>query len=390
MTGSISTIQNLRQQPTWDPGKLIAASFNWPFLWDQRELNQTGEKLETRVFAEFGTQVITPIGLDRVYGGVRKRTSTYRGAAYLVGGDLKNLQPGDLLVPIGSDQPALIIDDHLLGATVSSGFVAYRFRTRSDANWVWAIINSSSGRKFRRAHLTRSLASERLTIDAALIPWPKEVIRAAAASAIAEIEKQTRRAEEVGVETWWATTDLRRVSWRIAMATPDSKGLTDGVPLEDLANQINAGRSFERKRALVSFREGAYPVVTGSVLADRPTKWWLVDPSISTMAEPGDLLVAVVGMHANARVSTSRAAVDSGVYRIRLRDQRHAKPVAAYLNSQQGYGLRKMFVSGATIPRIGRKQIGAIRIPESVLNDSEQTGPLEPLSERLERVLWEI
>lgn len=390
MTSSISTVQDLRQQPTWDPGKLIAAGFKWPFLWDQRELKQTGEKLEARVFAELGTQVIAPIGLDRVNGGVRKRTTTYRGAAYLVGGGPQNLQPGDLLVPIGSEQPALFVDGHLLGASVSGGFAAYRFPTRRDAYWVWAIVNSSSGRRFRRAHLTRSLAFERSTIDAAPIPWPNEAVRTTAASAIAEIEKQTRRVEESGVETWWATADLRRVSWPIALATPDSSALTEGVPLEDLANEIKAGRSFDRKTALTSSQDGAYPVVTGSVLADRPTKWWLVDPPISTMAGPGDLLVAVVGMHANARVCTSRAVVDSGVYRIRLEDQRQAKPIAAYLNSQQGYGLRKMFISGSIIPIVGRKQIGAIRIPEPVLDGSESTGPVEPLSERLERVLWGI
>jgi hypothetical protein len=390
MTSSISTVQDLRQQPTWDPGKLIAAGFKWPFMWDQRELQQTGEKLEARVFAELGTQVITPIGLDRVNGGVRKRTTTYRGAAYLVGGDPQNLQPGDLLVPTGSEQPALFVDDHLLGASVSGGFVAYRFPTKADAYWAWAIINSTSGKGFRRAHLTRSLASERSTIDTAPIPWPNETIRATAATSISEIEKQTRRAEEVGVETWWATADLRGVAWRIALATPNSNALTEGVPLEDLANEIRAGRSFDRKRALTSAQEGAYPVVTGSVLADRPTKWWLVDPPISTLTEPGDLLVAVVGMHANARVCTSHAVVDSGVYRIRLEDQRQAKPIAAYLNSQQGYGLRKMFVSDRVIPRVGRQQIGAIRIPESLQDGSETAGPVEPLSERLERVLWEI
>src|SRR5699024_4876349 len=194
------------------------------------------------------------------------------------------------------------------------------FPTRHDAYWAWAVINSTSGRKFRRAHLTRSLASERSTIDTAPIPWPNETIRTTAATSIAEIEKQTRRAEEVGVETWWATADLRRVSWRIALATPDSSTLTEGLPLEDLANEIKAGRTFDRKSALTSSQDGAYPVVTGSVLADRPTKWWLVDPPISTMAEPGDLLVAVVGMNANARICTSRAVVDSGVYRIRLKD----------------------------------------------------------------------
>src|SRR5699024_1353590 len=390
MTSSISTVQDLRQQPTWDPGKLIAAGFKWPFSWDQRELKQTGVKLETRVFAELGTQVITPTGLDRVNGGVRKRTTTYRGAAFLVGGDPQNLHPGDLLVPTGSEQPALFVDDHLLGASVSGGFVAYRFPTRHDAYGAGAVINSTSGSKFRRAHLTRSLASERSTIVTAPIPWPKETIRTTAATSIDTIEKQTRRAEEVGVETWWATADLRRVSWRIALATPDSSTLTEGLPLEDLANEIKAGRTFDRKSALTSSQDGAYPVVTGSVLADRPTKWWLVDPPISTMAEPGDLLVAVVGMNANARICTSRAVVDSGVYRIRLKDQRQTKSIAAYLNSQQGYGLRKMFVSGSIIPRVGRKQIGAIRIPESVLDGSESPGPVEPLSERLERVLWGI
>lgn len=337
---------------------------------------------------EQGSQVIVPEGIDRVHGGVRRRTTKYQGAGHLVGGDPGNLQSGDILVPARADLPALMMHADLLGAIVSGGFSAYRFTSPADAYWVWALLSSVAGREFRRAFLTDSLSGRRERIGDAALPWPDDDTREQMVSPLAAVESQSRGHEREAVATWWTTADLRRTEWKIALATPAPERLFEGVPLADLAIEIKPGKSFDRNAALTGPTDGALPVVTGSGLAGRPVTRWMIEAPTSSVAEAGDLLIAVVGERANARVIEKRSIIDSGVYRVRLAEPHLTTAVAAFLNGQVGYGLRNIRLLGNVIPRVSLKDLGQMRVPESVLREDAPDGPLEPLAEQLERVLW--
>lgn len=381
------TTVDLRKEPDWDPGRLVAMAFQWPLGWSLLRLDEIGGRIEPRLFVEQGSQVIIPEGLDRVHGGVRRRTTKYQGAGYLVGGGPWNLQPGDVLVPRRADLPALMVHADLSGSTVSDGFLAYRFTSPTDAYWVWGVLSSVAGRAFRRAFLTDSLSARRARIGDAPLPMPDDETRARMVSLLAAVESSFRGQEEDAVATWWTTADLRRIDWKIALATPEPERLFDGVALADLAIEIRQGKSFGRNATLTAPADGALPVMTGSALAGRPvTRWMIVTPT-SSVAEAGDLLVAAVGERANATVAENRSIIDSGVYRVRLAEPHMTKVVAAFLNGQAGYGLRKILLSGV-IPRLSLKDLGLIRIPESVLRGDALSGPLEPLAEWLERLLW--
>lgn len=381
------TTVDLRKEPDWDPGRLVAMAFQWPLGWSLLRLDEIGGRVEPRLFVEQGSQVIIPEGLDRVHGGVRRRTTKYQGAGYLVGGGPWNLQPGDVLVPRRADLPALMVHADLSGSTVSDGFLAYRFTSPTDAYWVWGVLSSVAGRAFRRAFLTDSLSARRARIGDAPLPMPDDETRARMVSLLAAVESSFRGQEEDAVATWWTTADLRRIDWKIALATPEPERLFDGVALADLAIEIRQGKSFGRNATLTAPADGALPVMTGSALAGRPvTRWMIVTPT-SSVAEAGDLLVAAVGERANATVAENRSIIDSGVYRVRLAEPHMTKVVAAFLNGQAGYGLRKILLSGV-IPRLSLKDLGLIRIPESVLRGDALSGPLEPLAEWLERLLW--
>lgn len=95
-----------------------------------------------------------------------------------------------------------------------------------------------------------------------------------------------------------------------------------------------------------------------------------------------------MGDRANARIAEQRSIIDSGVYRIRLREHVPAAPVVAFLNGQTGYGLRKLALTGSVIPRVSLKDLKQLRVPETVLDGSKVDGPLKPLAEQLELVLW--
>lgn len=387
MSAGRTTIVDLRKEPDWDPGRLVAKAFRWPLQWPSLRLDEIGTRIEPRLFVEQGSQVIVPEGLDRVHGGVRRRTTKYQGAGHLVGGDPGNLQPGDVLVPARADLPALMMHGDLFGSTVSGGFSAYRFTSRADAYWVWAVLSSVAGRAFRRAFLTDSLSARRARIGDAALPWPDDETRARMVSPLVAVESQSHGQEEDAVATWWTTADLRRIEWKIALATPEPERLFDGVPLADLAIEIKPGKSFDRNTTLTAPADGALPMMTGSGLAGRPITRWMIETPTSSVAEAGDLLIAVVGERANARVVEKRSIIDSGVYRVRLAEPHLTEAVAAFLNGQAGYGLRNILLFGV-IPRVSLRDIGQIRIPEPVLRGDAPDRQLEPLAEWLERLLW--
>ncbi|MCQ1947586.1 hypothetical protein [Arthrobacter sp. zg-Y1116] len=382
------TIVDLRLEPDWVPRRLVSGTFRWPVSTQTLQLDEIGTRIQPRLFVEQGSQVIVPEGIDRVHGGIRRRTTKYQGAGHLVGGEIGNLQPGDVLIPARADLPALMLHADLAGSTVSGGFSAFRFTTQADAYWVWAVFSSVAGRDFRRAFLSDSSWAKRPRVGDAALPWPDEATRARMLSSVSAIESQCRGHEESAVATWWNTTDLRRTEWRIALATPEPERLFDGVPLADLAIEIRPGRAFNSGETLTAATDGALPVVTGATLAGRPITRWLVETSASVVAEAGDLLVAVVGKRANARIVEQRSILDSGVYRVRLAEARLSTAVAAFFNGQTGYGLRSTLLFGTTIPRVSVNDLRRMRIPESVLRGEAPDRPTEPLAERLERLLW--
>ncbi|MGW9717824.1 hypothetical protein [Micrococcus aloeverae] len=388
MSTLASAVVDLRNEEDWDTGRLVASAFYWPADFALQRLSDVATRIEPQLFVTQGTQVVTPDGLDRVYGGIRRRTTKYQGAGYLVGGGENSLRPGDVLISARADIPALMVDVRLLGSTVSAGFSAYRFSSDDDAYWAWAVLSSSSGQSFFRTTMTESLSTQRPRLGDVPLPWPERGVRARLGEVIAAIESQTHRETDEASETWWSTADLRRVAWRMALASPKPERLLDGTPLEELSMEIKAGRPFDRTAALAEPASGLLPVVIGGVLAGRPITRWLAETAVSSIAEPGDVLVAAVGDRANARIAEQRSIIDSGVYRIRLREHVPAAPVVAFLNGQTGYGLRKLALTGSVIPRVSLKDLKQLRVPETVLDGSKVDGPLKPLAEQLELVLW--
>lgn len=388
MSAAPSGVFDLRDETVWDTGQLVATAFRWPGELETKRLGDLGTRLEPQQFIKLGTQVVSPIGLDSVYGGIRRRTTSYEGPVYLVGGAAKNLQPGDVLIAARSGVPALMVNTPMLGAAVSAGFSAFRFPSINQAYWVWGVLNSTSGQAYLRGAMTDTLASQRPRVGELLIPWPDEVTRQGATAFLATVESGTERQTEDAAETWWSVADLREVEWRAALATPEPAQLLSGTSLEDLGLEVSAGRPFDRTAVLTTPTEGALPLVNGGVLAGRPVTRWLVKDAKSSVAEPGDVLVAAVGDRPHARVAEQRAIIDSDVYRLRVPVGLPPERVTSYLNGQVGHGLRRLLLSGSVIPRVSLRDLKQLRVPDGSLDEGRAGGPLKPLAEQLEQVLW--
>lgn len=382
-----SAILDLPLKSSWDPARLIAAAFRWPADAPEVPLRDIATRLFPRTFADAGSPVVTPQDLDTLTGGVRRRSREYQGAVFQVGGDLRI---GDVLVPRAGSGPAILVSEHLRGALVSARFSAIRPVDPELGLWLWAVLSSESGLRFR-ATLSQGSSAASVDVgtllDSSVPAPPLEQMRASAA-VLAEVHGSTLIEEEAATETWWSTADLREFEWRFALATPDPAVLTHGEPLADFCGEMAVGCA-TRALALEAEAPGHLPVCDVSALGGKPPRRWVpIDEGRPVVANPGDLLVAQLGKLPHARVADRAVVVDQHVFVLRLRNPEHGPALARHLNGQDAYRIRQMFLTGTTIPSLSLADLRQFPVPHDALRVQPVGVVPVPLAQRLEQVLW--
>lgn len=378
---------DLRRESSWDPASLTAEAFEWPTQAPLAPLREVVTSLAARSFADAGAPVITPMSLDATTGAVRRRSRKYQGSVFQVGAELHT---GDVLIPRSGTGPTLLVSERLAGALVSARFTALRPLEPDLGLWLWAVFGSESGSRLR-VSLSQGGTLTNLNTAALLdsqVPMPMLADRYRVSEQLWDLERATHVEEEAS-GTWWHVADLRATPWQVALATPDRSLLDDGTPLEMLYGQIARGRN-TRDSALLEPALGYLPVSDVSVLGGKPPRRWLpADHRSAVVASPGDVLVALVGNYAYATVATEQSVADQHVVVLRFRDHSHATPIAAYLNSQRGYRVRQMLLSGSAIQSLRPSDLASLRIPDAALYEATQpeVAPA-PIARRLENLLW--
>lgn len=383
---------SLRGRPTWDPVTLTAEALQWPgpsrHTLPLRDLSRS---LLPDGWVEHDVPVITPASLDPIGGGVRKRSRKYRGAAFQVGSQERGLRAGDVLVPMNPDLPLLLLRAEHVGSLVSSTFLALRPRDGL-ALWIWAVLTSRTGRRFR-SHLAVGSAGRSTTKAALLdleIPVPPLAEAGVTEGRLLAIEEGTLREEEEAGGTWWRTADLTSGDWSVALATPNPDVLNTGIPLGDLCGEIRRGRAVSRGEYREAPAPGLIAVTDISVLGGKPVRRWVpLEPQFPVIAYPGDLFVAAVGARPHAVVATAETAVDRNLFVLRLHDPGLGPAVAHFLNGQTGYGLRQVLLTGDFIPGMRKDNLARLPIPAEALEYMGRAEPLVPLDIQLEHALWD-
>ena len=385
-----STLLDLREKFNWDPVQLTRGSFRWPVALSEVRIEDLVRRQSPASLADVGAPVITPANIDVQTGAIRRRARNYQGAVFQIGTELRD---GDILIARSLNVPALLVTERLRGSLVSERFIALRPEDPQVARWIWAILNSESGIRMR-AHLMAG--SETPTIAPAnllraRIPLPPQDLVASIAKIVDSIERITHSTDEEPSETWWTTADLRIVEWRIALATPDPSQLAGGIPFGEFCAEITRGHN-TRRDAIGYESFGLLPVADVSMLGGKPPQRWLPsDADNQVIARPGDLLVAAVGNYAYATTVDSPIVVDQNVYRVRLRNSSFSGALADFLNSANGFGVRRILLSGVTVPSLSKGDFARIPIPPQVLTDASdrRASQLPPLAQRLEQALWQ-
>lgn len=383
-----SNVLDLRRHTSWEPSRLLAGAFEWPIQAPTVALRELVSRVPPASFADAGTPVVTPAGIDSIRGGVRRRSRKYQGAAYQVGAELR---PGDLLVPRSPSGLVLLVSDVMAGALVSSTFYALRPRQGVSALWLWGLLNSRSGLELRgslAAGSTALLLAPGDLLDIA-VPLPTLVEQHALIGALQSEASTTHLEEEEAPETWWRTADLRGSEWRFMLASPRPDLLHEGIPLKDYCGEIVKGRPV-RDVAVEAQEVGFLPVADIRMLSGNPPRRWV--PATAervTVVHPGDLCVAAPGERPHATVVQAEAVADPNVYVLRLRDPNLGPALAQYLNGREGFALRRMLISGAFIPNLRRGDLENLPVRPEALEQPAPDLPVTPLADRLERLLWQ-
>ncbi|GAA4064904.1 hypothetical protein GCM10023065_15610 [Microbacterium laevaniformans] len=383
-------LADLRSKRSWNIGSLGVDAFTWPADAPLRQLGDVAHVLSAVEEVEPEFPVITPQSIDSVTGVLRRRRRGYIGAAFRVGGFGRALHSGDILVP-PIDVPALFVNETLIGSLASSQFLAVRADpSLIDSNWLWGALNSRSGRALRR--LVTAESSGKLEATAALLrmtlPVPSLEEQRAAAYPLAAIEQRLRGQEQEGPTTWWRAADLRGQQWRFALASANPSLMQDGEPLGDYGEIARGRQSRSRGDEPVDPAAGVLPLATGMYLAGRRDEVAPVLPD-SLIAQPGDVLVAVIGERPMAQVVSQPMLVSDTVYRIRPNEWILAPAIASFLNSAIGLARWRFLALDGTVPQMRLSDLRQFPVPTGALDT--QAGdvlPMGPLDAQLESILW--
>ncbi|WP_157535925.1 hypothetical protein [Microbacterium sp. Root166] len=383
-------LTDLRSKRTWDIGSLAIDEFAWPANQPLLQLGEVAHTLSAVEEAEPDFPVITPLSIDSVTGVLRRRQRGYIGAAFRVGGFGRALQPGDVLVP-STNVPALFVNETLTGSLASAQFLAIRpDPSVIDSHWLWGVLNSRSGRSLRR--LVTAESSGKLDATAALLRMkivvPSLDEQRSVAYRLVAVEQRLRGQEQEGPTTWWRVTDLRGQQWRFALASANPSLMQEGEPLSNYCEIVRGRQSRPREDQPMNPSTDMLPLATGMYLAGRRDEAAPVLPN-SLIAEPGDVLVAVIGERPLAQVVSQPMLVSDTVYRVRPSERMLAPAIASFLNSAIGLARWRFLALDGTVPQMRLTDLRQFPVAADALEvQAAEVLPVGPLDAQLESILW--
>lgn len=382
---------DLRGRASWDPRALFVEDFSWTCDFPSVRLGDMASTFLPPVASIDGALVVTPTGLDPRTGGIRQRSNRHLGDVYQVGQSESSVRPGDLLVPPSAEQPALYVTEDLVGSFVARAFTVLRLPEFGP--WIWGVLNSASGKRLRSMANAGRMgpADNRVRVLDLHVPVPPRSATEAVEPQLRSLIAASIGEEEEAATSWWRAADLRETEWRFALATPRPELLEGGVPLETLVREIRVGSHSARSVYQPRPAPGDLPVADMAWLRTGRVKSWCPFATDQTVAvtNEADVLIAVYGETAFARVVPAGFVIDSTIYALSLEDPTHGAGLTRYLNSRTGRGARALRLTGSTVPRLTVRDVRALNVTEQIYEFDAKDREIDaPLEERLETLLW--
>lgn len=376
---------HLRTRQDWLPARLLGLDQEvWPSsvsaLLRLRDAGNVLRHAPDRVGE--GSPIVLPADVDETTGAPSSRPARRATPAWRVGGD--GLRTGDLLVPLGSSRPVLLVRADYSGLNFAPTFIVVRPSDGlMEPEIMWAILNSTSGQRARATRTGASDGQQSTDLLNLQVPIPPLQQQRLIASRVAPLRASASPTDAAIRESWWKTTSLRSApNWSYLLSSRLPVDLSDGTRLAQLAG-ISAGR--RRAKEFTRAASSLVPLLRHRDLirGDAMTTWVAAG---GTDAVPGDIVFSAIRASPNAVEVSEECAIDDHLILVRphLADQRDR--IRRSLNSERGCAVRSALSTGTTLARLSIASAGQIPIASS--DDSRPALSPEPLSVSLERLLW--
>lgn len=385
-------VVDLRDQESWSPLSLLPPEPLVP-LWPQHvsvdhsiPLIELIRVLTPRARTGPATRVVRPADIDPMSGVITGSIRASSAVGFRLGEDL---EVGDVL--ISGDRPAVLVTEQLGSTYFSPAFMAVR-PSGPLGLVLWAMLSASSGVQAWLSATRRDVSStnpERVKRQNGLesLSAPDPLPRPSAeVHGLAQRTVWNPRTQPVE-DSWYRIVDSNALveDWSLALAHPQMDSLLDGPKLSLHVESAVRGRHINKSDRFDSPAPGLLPYMTPAGVRDgEPTHYVPAESSGDRLAEPGDVLVSIIGSRFPSRAVTECCVPSEHVAVLQPASGVSPETVAGLLNLPSTQSVMRTLARGATIQRISPKDLLNVPAP-----DVEEAATFAlSIGEQLERGLW--
>lgn len=310
--------------------------------------------------------------------------------AFTLGADC--LESGDVLVPVRSCAPAVLISEEHKLLTFSTRFIALRVLGEVDPLLIWASLTSTSGMR-ARSHLASRPKSRTLGYSELMrLVVPSEVPHTDRAVKLQNLLPAPALALKPGSQprSHWRDIGIRALPWVQALTSMDESEPAEAVRLDQVAT-VSLSPGVPERDQLPAALPGTVPLWRADDITLGVPHAWVVPDAALDAVEEGDILIRQVGPQHRTVVARQAGVLGSGVLRVRLVSPDLADPLSYYLSSPAGRRRLRGAESGTLVPSIGVEQLGRLSVPwppPGAPISLEGEGGSGLLQSLLEETLW--
>lgn len=392
MTSSAWSFVRL-ESSQWDPAQYLGSELRtYPDSYSRTtaELGDLAFAVEPGSSWLPGSPVVTPASVDPTNGRVVRSFPSRGVVAHQIADE--SLALDDILVPVTSASPALLVTEEHAELAFSTRFFVLRLPRLIKASWIWAVLNATRGVEARSALVgSRSQrpsgVSQLLKIRVPLHPSKGQLRRLEDLLPFPAVDLQ----EDSQPRSRWRTMDLEDlVDWNLALAQADEAEPERGVELGEIA-EVVASPGVPKREHLEAMLPNTVPIWRSEdVTRGRSPKAWVPEGLGSVMVHEGDVLVNQIGPRHRVIIASVPGVLGSKVVAIRPAGDVQSDELAAYLASSAGQRRLGSIATGSTMPSLSLRALRSFRVPDPFPGTPERYFPEDRrnLSEKLEEALW--
>ena len=395
-TKSNFQVINLENKSDWSPASFLQRDsvFIWPTELDLVRLQQIAKIVKPCGYSIEPTAVVLPSAIDTNSGTIKNLSD--KSEQVFFDWERDGLAVNDILV---SARGALLLTPTMTNILFSSRFIALRCKDEKIAVWLWAVLNTPSGRflldqVFRvdgpivndrnRQHRVGALMEAKVPTRAP----EKEMPFLELAKINSQLKHQLTISRDVR-SSWFRKAAIAQTDNWISLTKMQDPSLWGQLtPITDLIGEVIVGKSANRTSA--EELNNPIPFVGFKFLRNpQPSEVEYVEGvERQSVGLPGDILIGFSFNKLFVFPLTFSCAIGPWVFALRLKDLKQSDYVQSALRSQVVQDQLSFFQTGTVVGTIKKSDVEKLRLPDVGETALRQNDDLESLATRLDKILW--